>query len=338
MCAALDHYTQHFLPAIEAEMKVILESDHPSYQVYYGMLHYHLGWVDSGLGSESGKAGKRIRPLICLLVCDAAGGNWEQAVPAAAAIELLHNFSLIHDDIEDGSRTRRGRKTVWELWGVPQAINAGDSMFSSAYAALARLADRGVAAETTVDSLRIFARACVQLTKGQHLDMRYETQASVDVEQYKQMIAGKTAALLSATSEIGAIIAGAEPEKRHDFAEFGRNVGLAFQAHDDVLGIWGDETTVGKSTVSDILTRKKTMPVVYGLARSSALRDLYACPQLDVQQAVDLLEAAGARDYAVAAVDRYSEAAMAHLEKADPAEPAGDALRKLTTRLVKRQN
>lgn len=338
MCAALDHYTMRFLPAIEAEMKAILESDHPSYQVYCGMMHYHLGWVDAGLGSASGKAGKRIRPLVCLLVCDAAGGNWEQAVPAAAAIELLHNFSLIHDDIEDGSRTRRGRKTVWELWGVPQAINAGDSMFSSAYAALARLADRGVAASTAVDSLQVFAQACVQLTKGQHLDMRYETQANVDMEQYLQMIAGKTAALLSATSEIGAIIAGAEPEKRRHFAEFGRNVGLAFQAHDDVLGVWGDETTVGKSTASDILTRKKTMPVVYGLARSSELRDLYACPQIDVQRAVDLLEAAGARDCAVAAVDRYSEAAMAHLEKAYPAGPAGDALRKLTTQLVERQS
>ncbi len=338
MCPALDHYTRQFLPAVEAEIKAILESDHPSYKVYYGMMHYHLGWVDAGLGSESGTAGKRIRPLICLLVCDAASGNWEQAVPAAAAIELLHNFSLIHDDIEDGSRTRRGRKTVWELWGVPQAINAGDSMFSSAYAALARVADRGVAAETTVDSLQVFAQACVQLTKGQHLDMRYETQVSVDVEQYLQMIAGKTAALISATSEIGAIIASSEPEKRRHFAEFGRNVGLAFQAHDDVLGIWGNETTVGKSTVSDILTRKKTLPVVYGLAQSSELRDLYAGAQLDVQRAVDLLEAAGAKDYAMAAVDRYSEAAMAHLAKAHPAGPAGDALRKLTTQLVKRQS
>jgi geranylgeranyl diphosphate synthase type I len=338
MCAVLDHYTRQFLSAIEAEMKSILESDHPSYKMYYGMMHYHLGWVDVGMGSESGKAGKRIRPLICLLVCDAAGGNWEQAVPAAAAIELLHNFSLIHDDIEDGSRTRRGRKTVWELWGVPQSINAGDSMFSSAYAALARLADRGVAAETTVDSLQVFAQACVQLTRGQHLDMQYETQANVDVEQYLQMIAGKTAALLSAASEIGATIAGTDPERRRHFAEYGRNVGLAFQVHDDILGVWGNESTVGKSTVSDILTRKKTMPVVYGLARSSELRDLYACPRLDVQRAADLLEAAGAKDYAVAAADRYSEAAAAHLEKADPVGSAGDALRELTTLLVKRQN
>lgn len=336
MSAALEHLSELFLPAIEAEMKAVLASDDPRYQLYYGMMHYHLGWADQQLGPAAGQVGKRIRPLVCLLVCDAGGGDWERAVPAAAAIELLHNFSLIHDDIEDDSETRRGRKAVWAVWGITQAINAGDSMFASAFEALARLVDRGVEHRTVAEALRVFTHACTELTKGQHLDICYESQTEVTADQYLGMIAGKTAALISATAEIGAIVADATPEHRRHYAEFGRNLGLAFQAYDDVLGVWGDELSLGKSTASDLLNRKKTLAVVYGLAQSAELRELFGKPEIDVPRAVELLDSIGARQYALSTAHQYSDAAIADLEAAAAAGKAGEALRQLTAELIRR--
>jgi geranylgeranyl diphosphate synthase type I len=259
-------------------------------------------------------------------------------LPAAAAIELLHNFSLIHDDIEDNSSTRRGRQTVWSLWGIAQAINAGDGMFASAFHALARLSDRGVPAEAAVQALQTFTQACILLTKGQQLDMTFETQDEVTVDAYTGMIAGKTAALLSATAEIGAIVAASSEERRGHFARFGFNVGLAFQVYDDLLGIWGDQAMLGKSTASDILTRKKTFPVLYGLAKSPELRELYAKDEIDLARAVALLDQAGAKRYTQNAAERYSDTAMAHLEAAEPTKPAYAALRTLTTELIQREN
>jgi geranylgeranyl diphosphate synthase type I len=333
----LDKLSDVYLQAVEAEMKAVLVLDSPSHALYYGMMHYHLGWLNSNLEPVKVRAGKRIRPLVCLLVCAAAGGEWEQALPAAAAIELLHNFSLIHDDIEDDSPTRRGRDTVWTLWGIPQAINVGDSMFASAYDALARLLDRGVSPEVTALALSRFTQACISLTKGQQLDMWFETQENVSVEQYTGMIAGKTAALVSATTEIGAIVAGAGREKERHYAEYGRNVGLAFQVYDDLLGIWGDERALGKSTASDILTRKKTLPVLYGLAHSPALRELYAQPEIELDRAIALLDETGAREFTQNAAQRYSDNAVAHLNAAEPAGADGDALRALTAELIRRK-
>ncbi len=338
MTAVLDPFYTTFLPAIETEMKAVLASRDDEDQLYYGMMEYHLGWLDADLDPAESKAGKRIRPLVCLLVCDAAGGDWQQALPAAAAIELLHNFSLIHDDIEDNSDTRRGRPTVWKLWGIPQAINAGDSMFSCAFDALSRLQERYVPAGTTLKALRVFTNACIQLTKGQHLDMLFENEPEVSVERYLQMIGGKTAALLAATTEIGAIVAEAPGETRHHFAEFGRNVGLAFQAYDDILGVWGDEAHLGKSTASDILTRKKTLPILFGLNQSAELRAVYRRPEIDLDRAVAILDQVGAQEFTQAAAQRYSEAAIHHLAAANPAGPAGEALRALTSHLIQRKS
>ncbi|MEI2691836.1 MAG: polyprenyl synthetase family protein [Anaerolineae bacterium] len=237
------------------------------YAGHYGMLRYHMGWVDPAMQPAVINSGKRIRPVVCLLACAAVGGAVEDALPAAAAVELLHNFSLIHDDVEDNSSTRRHRPTVWALWGVPQAINAGDAMFTLARLALHGVTGRGVVAATALEASAIFDRACLRLTEGQYLDMSFEDRQDVAVEEYVAMIEGKTAALLSASLELGALLGGADEGTRRSLAEFGRGLGLAFQMQDDILGIWGDETITGKSAASDILARKKSLPVVYALAR-----------------------------------------------------------------------
>jgi geranylgeranyl diphosphate synthase type I len=325
--------------AINAEMKVVLNATEAQPDLFYGMMHYHMGWRDEQLQPADVNAGKQIRPVSCLLACQAAGGNWQQAVPAAAAIELLHNFSLIHDDIEDASPTRRGRKTLWTIWGAEQAINAGDAMFALAHLALNRLVDRGVTAETAVHALRRFDETSVQLTQGQHADMHFETRDVVKVDEYLAMITGKTAVLLSLCTELGALIAEADNETAHHYAQFGLNLGLAFQVIDDILGIWGDEAVIGKSASTDILTKKKTLPVLYGLSQNGSLRQLYEQETTDehfVQEAIRVLNHTGARDYATERATYYSQNALQHLEEAQPSGLAFTALNQLSAILLQR--
>lgn len=328
------------LPELEKEMRLVLKADACAGDPFYGMLHYHMGWVDENLSPIEGKAGKRIRPLLCLLSCEASGGDWQQAIPAASAIELVHNFSLIHDDIEDGSPTRRGRETIWKIWGVEQAINIGDTMFALSHLAMARLADKGVAPQTTVDALRRFDETCVHLTYGQYHDMSFETRQLVTVDQYIEMITGKTAVLLALCAELGAKIAGKSAEIQNHYAQFGLKCGIAFQVIDDILGIWGDESRIGKSAASDLMTKKKTLPVLFGLEKDEVLRQLYATTtspdERFVQEATNRLNQLGAHEFAKEKATLYSQSALSHLETAVPSGPAGEALFELANMLLNR--
>ena len=303
------------------------------------MMHYHMGWVDADMQPISIYAGKQIRPLMCMLACAAAGGDWQQAVPAAAAIEALHNFSLIHDDIEDDSPTRRSRATVWKLWGVAQAINAGDSMFAVAHLAMNRLIKRGVPADIVVQALRRFDETCLHLTQGQNADMDFETRDDVTTDEYIDMITGKTAVLVSLSMELGALIAGADAITVQNYAQFGLDLGLAFQVIDDILGIWGNEEKIGKSASTDITTKKKTLPVLYGLEQSPELQNLYATAEPDdafVKQVVALLGENGADTYAKEKATAYSQSALTHIKAVSPQGDAGQALYQLADMLLKR--
>ncbi|MCA9984410.1 MAG: polyprenyl synthetase family protein [Anaerolineales bacterium] len=341
-----DAYTRQAAPliaAIEAEMQAVLAEKQPGIKPFYGMIHYHMGWVDEQFAPLAGNGGKRIRPVLCLLACAAAGGDWQQAVPAGAAIEILHNFTLIHDDIQDASPTRRGRPTVWTIWGSPQAINAGDAMFAAAHLAMARLFDRGVPAAAVVQAIRRLDETCLDLTIGQHLDMDFEGRAAVVVDEYLRMINGKTAALLALCTELGAIIAGQDEKTIRHYQQFGLKLGLAFQVIDDILGIWGEEAVIGKSAATDIETRKKTLPVLFGIAESSALRDLYEAPADShdgqfVSEAIRLLDEIGAREFAEAKATELTSSALEHFAAASPAGDAGQALEALTANLLRREH
>lgn len=281
----LAEFASRWLPRIEEEMKEILAAPHEAHAAHYAMMHYHLGWVDEALQPLTVSSGKRIRPLLCLMACEAVGGNPADAIPAAAAVEILHNFSLVHDDIEDGDETRRHRPTLWALWGVPQAINVGDGMFALAFSALLRAgrSEKGDAAspldfDRTLAATERFARICVALTEGQHLDLSFEERTDVTVADYLQMIQGKTAALIAGSSALGAFIGGADARQVECLDRFGLNVGLAFQIQDDILGIWGDPAVTGKAAGNDILRRKKSLPLIYALehaAAASLLRSLW---------------------------------------------------------------
>ncbi|HHS97737.1 MAG TPA: polyprenyl synthetase family protein [Chloroflexi bacterium] len=336
---SLSAFTSRYLSALEAEMQAVVSASAPTVRDLYGYLRYHLGWVDDRFRPHRGRTGKRLRPILCLLSCEACGGDWEQALPAAAAVELLHNFSLIHDDIEDRDDVRRGRPTVWALWGVPQAINAGDALFVLAHLAMLRLSGRGVSAETVAEALRVFDRACLRLTEGQFMDIRFEEKEEVGLEEYLAMIEGKTGALISAACELGALVAGAPADQRDRLRAFGRHLGLAFQIQDDVLGIWGDPEKTGKPVGSDLRSRKKTLPILHGLQHDPALRALLARPTLgeeEVGEAIRRLEAVGSRAFAEEQARRHIDQALAVLEAADLQSPAASALHDLTFGMVER--
>ena len=335
----LQAFQETMLPAVEEAMEAIVERARcRADDGLYEMLAYHLGWAGEGAGPAA--RGKRVRPLLLLLSTEAAGGHWRRAVPAAAAVELLHNFSLIHDDIEDDGETRRGRPTVWKRWGLPLGLNGGDALFTLANIAVLEL-HPPVDAETTLQAARILHQTALHLTKGQHLDISFEDQPAVSVEAYWQMVEGKTAALIAACTELGALLAGASDQQRRAYHEFGRMLGLAFQAWDDYLGIWGDAALTGKSTTGDLMERKKTLPVLYGLEQQGEFARAWAAgsphsPE-EVPALAKALEADGARAYTEATAASLTGEALQALEKADPQGPAGEALRQLAQYLLRRQ-
>lgn len=337
-----DRFARAWIPRLEAEMRTILAVPEAIVAEHYQMLHYHLGWVDEAFQPGDFGSGKRIRPLLCLMACDAVGGDPQLALPAAAAVEILHNFSLIHDDIEDGDETRRHRPTVWKQWGMPQAINAGDGMFALAYAGLLRSSRQGVADGTVVAALNRFTACCLALTEGQHLDMRFEQQERVSVADYLRMIEGKTASLVAASLSIGALLGGAPAPVDDALYRFGQHIGLAFQIRDDILGIWGDPALTGKAAGNDILRRKKSLPILYALenaqvGESLAQRMRQPMTADDLPALLGLLAAAGAREFAEEQVHAHHGQGLAALGEALGPDAATSPLGGLADDLLLRQ-
>lgn len=259
--------------SIDAELHDCVDQLLVDYPVdYKSMLKYQLGWEGELSGVEA--QGKRIRPLLVLLACHACCGDWKKALPAAAAVELVHNFSLIHDDIQDRSDTRRGRKTVWVKWGEAQAINAGDAMLTVAQLSLFRLQNYYEASIVNL-CVKLLQEACLKLTRGQYLDIAFEDQSDLPMALYWQMVEGKTGALLAACLGLGALLGHAEQSQWQGLMVFGNKIGAAFQVQDDWLGIWGNDQLTGKSTISDLVARKKTYPVLLGIQNNNAFLKLW---------------------------------------------------------------
>lgn len=226
---------------------------------------YHLGWRTAELTAITGdrpNPGKRVRPRLSLLVTAALGADPALAAPVAAAIELLHNFTLVHDDIQDRSHLRRHRPTVWSLWGEAQAINAGDALFAASHLALYQLASRPETAALLPELAAAFDRTTLSIVGGQAMDIENEGDLTVSLDRYLQTISGKTSAIVEYSAWAGGMVGGASSDQAADLAAFGLATGLAFQVRDDVLGIWGTEAETGKTPADDIRRQKQTPPII----------------------------------------------------------------------------
>ncbi len=260
---------------------------------FYGQMQYHLGWVDTTFSPVTSNPGKLLRPTLLLLAYEAAGASnhdaaaatrnsnhLSRALPAAASVELTHNFTLIHDDIEDGDIERRHRSTVWNVWGIPQAINTGDGMFALARLALWDVANEGVDPAIAVRLGAVLDKACLVIAEGQYLDISFETREDISVAMYVDMISRKTATLMSCAAEMGALLGTHNAETIARLRSFGYAMGIAFQVRDDLLGIWASTAELGKTPAGDIYRRKKSLPVLHALEQANAsdqqlLRQVY---------------------------------------------------------------
>jgi geranylgeranyl diphosphate synthase type I len=267
---------------------------------------YHLGWVDAD-GRPASGGGKAVRPALALLSAEAAGAPAITGLPGAVAVELVHNFSLLHDDLMDGDVERRHRRTVWAAYGAPAAILCGDAMLALASEVLL---DAGTV--EAVAAARLLGTATQQLIRGQFEDIEFEARRDVTVDECLGMAAGKTGSLLACSAAIGAVLAGADPPVVAALSSYGAELGLAFQLVDDLLGIWGDPKVTGKPAGSDLRGRKKSLPVAWAMTRGGpAGRQLgdwltTAGPDddADIERAVRLVEVAGGRAWAVAEASR----------------------------------
>lgn len=316
------------LTEIETEMRLVIGEHDGHSMPLYEMLAYHLG-----LDDQAGPRGKRLRPLLGLLAFKSLGGDYHRALPAAAAVELGHNFSLVHDDIEDSDRERRHRPTLWALWGVPLAINAGDALFALSRLALYRLMeDEEYEPQKLLDVMRVYDETCLALCEGQYLDISFERRTDVTVDEYMAMIAKKTAALIGASIETGAMMASDDPEVVAAYRRFGYDLGIAFQIADDLKGSFWASSESGKAAAGDIRKRKKTFPVVWALQHAAAndvarLIAIYQ-PQIlatdasgpsvhevaisseEVDEVLEILERSGARRETEEEARRYRDLAI----------------------------
>jgi geranylgeranyl diphosphate synthase type I len=271
---------------------------------------------------ESG--GKRLRPYLVMKSCELVGGNPELAIPFAASLEILHNFTLIHDDIMDNDSLRRGAPTVHSKWGIPVAIASGDLLFAKVYQAMYSLYFKSsLSGEKTLKAIRTVTEATIRTCEGQVLDISYPETKDVSLDDYIFMVGGKTSALFKACAEIGAIIGGGTPDDIHRLGSFAWDAGISFQIVDDILGSTGDEVTIGKPVGSDLREGKKTMIIVYALNNASpsekatilkVLGDEMASPA-DIDEANKVLMVTGAIEYAKEKAIEYVDKAIKNLEK-----------------------
>lgn len=249
--------TRH-IDAIETALRAALSADSTPLAA---AARYVMGWEDQS-GAPADARGKRLRPALCLAATEAFGAPAAVGLPGAVAVELVHNFSLVHDEVQDCDLERHHRPTAWAIWGEAQAINIGDYLYT---AAIRALSEADAPADRKLGALSVLNNAIARMIHGQWADLAFESSNTVTTDEYIEMIRGKTGALFGAPLAMGALLAGASATDANLVYRWGEQVGLAFQVQDDYLGVWGAPATTGKSNTNDIARKKKSLPVVHGL-------------------------------------------------------------------------
>jgi geranylgeranyl diphosphate synthase type I len=310
------------------------------------LLRYHLGWEEADGTPANVVTGKGLRPILCLTACDLAGGDWHRALPAAAALELVHNFSLIHDDIQDRDERRWGRPTLWTVHGESKAIAAGNALRVLADQALMRLGAVGLDHDLMGDiSLELTGRY-LEMIEGQYMDVTFEDSGDVTVSQYLDMIGRKTGALIESAMFMGALVATSDRAQAEAFGACGRRLGLAFQIRDDYLGVWGDPAFTGKAVGADIRRKKKSMPVVHlfehvGAGERDWLQTAYTAggevAGRDVERILAMLADLGTPTYVQDAADQQAEAAVVAVRELGLADAPSETLAAMAKFFVTRE-
>lgn len=309
------------LPSVLSEYRDLVESalqeEIPQQNIApYTPLRYHMGWCDKDGNPRDDAEGKRLRPALLLLACQAAGGALESAMAAASAMEMIHNFSLIHDDIEDRDLQRHHRPTVWTIWGEPKALTAGSVMFNLAFLALSQ--SQKVPGERLLYASSRLTQSSLEMIEGQYLDISFEERLDVTTGEYLDMISRKTGALISCALEVGAFIGSGDRETAAVMAQAGRHLGNLFQIRDDILGVWGDPSVTGKAVGSDIMRKKKSFPVVHALEHGDdstikGVKDVLgkeSVDEADVKQVLGMLEKTGSKERAESLTEELGRQAM----------------------------
>jgi len=306
----IDELRNSFESKFEAEIMTQCSQIEPELKE---MVRYHFGWHD-----EQAQRGKRLRPLILLLATAALGSPIERGLNSAIALETFHNFTLVHDDIQDKGEYRQGRLAMWKRYGMEQAINTGDFMAYLAFKILNHH-DLEISPELHLNLSRTFVSAGMDVMRGQHLDMLFEKESYVELEAYLMMIKFKTARLFSLAFELAGLLNGVSEETVAYLRAIGVEIGVAFQIQDDYLGIWGDSQLTGKSTSTDIMTKKKTYPLIFGNNTIPGIQELMkkAAPldDLSVQEITSVLTAAKINDKTLTLAKTYKENALSMFEK-----------------------
>jgi geranylgeranyl diphosphate synthase type I len=295
--AELPAFFARYQEQIDAALRAELEGlTLPLYETH----SYYMGWTDLDGSPSSSVGGKRLRPTLALLAAEAAGGDTDRALPVAVSLEYVHNFSLIHDDLEDQDRIRHHRPTVWAVWGEPTAIVSGNAMLKVADRALERLSDHGISPDVVLETQQSLAVNYLRMMEGQYLDIQFESLDSVTVEQYLEMIERKTGALIETSIWLGSLVGrpgGPDREFSAGLRSVGYELGRIFQIRDDILGVWGGAET-GKPVGADIERKKKALPAVHALnmAKGPArerITGIFAKSELDSTDVEDVLEVMG---------------------------------------------
>ena len=284
----------------------------------YDMLRYYMGWVDENGRPHEAMEGKALRPTLCLFACEAVGGALEMAMPSAVALEFIHNFSLIHDDIQDRDEIRHNRKTLWAVWGDPKALVAGNVLRVVADECLHQLLDSGLDYDRALAAGTLLTEAYLEMIEGQYLDLQFEGRHDISMSDYLNMISRKTGALIRCSLNLGAVVGAQEQGVGDAFKESGRAMGYVFQIIDDVLGVWGDEETTGKPVGADIRRKKNSYPVVYtmGTAKDKdqkMLNEIYEKDELDdsdVDSVLAVMDRLDVKNQAQQEAEKYANVAL----------------------------
>jgi geranylgeranyl diphosphate synthase type I len=338
----LDQLQNRFSDEIDGAIEALLRENSP---FVADMAGYFFGWLDENFQpvTDEVNRGKRLRPALTLLVCEAVSGDYRPALPLAVVVELIHNYSLIHDDIADRDEARRGRPTVWKLWGDGIAINTGSVLYTLAYEVVAKLK---LPPEKVLAILDIVVKTSLRLSEGQHWDITYERRGDVTQDMYLNMSDGKTAALIEAATWLGALAGTDSPDLIDAYRQFGRHLGLAFQIQDDYLNIWVDTSESGKPQYSDLRNKKKSLPVTYALGTLSGdiqtrLAALYADADHDMSDdeiafTVDALAQAGAQVYTGELALHHTREALGWLDATGLENEAHETIRAVSRALTGR--